>query len=113
MACILAVTVVAGMVYGFAGFGAALVFMPVATVFIPVDMAVAAFAVSALALFMTVVPGAWQQADRRAVLFMIGVATITLPIGLWVLRTSEVTVMRWAVLAVTTGTLIALLKTSA
>ena len=107
---VVAITVVAGIVYGFAGFGAALVFMPVATAYIPVEMAVAAFAVSALASLVTVVPRAWTQADRPNLLTMIGVAALTLPIGLWILRTNDVTVMRWAVLSVTTVTLIALIS---
>ncbi len=107
---VLLVTVLAGIVYGFAGFGAALVFMPVATAFIPVEMAIAAFAVSALASLVTVVPRAWTQADRPGVVLMIGVATLTLPIGIYILRTNDVTTMRWAVLAVTTITLLALIS---
>jgi len=107
---VVVITIVAGIVYGFAGFGAALVFMPVATAYIPVEMAVAAFAVSALASLVTVVPRAWTQADRPNLSMMIGVATLTLPIGLWILRTNDVTVMRWAVLSVTTITLIALIS---
>ncbi|MCV6585134.1 MAG: sulfite exporter TauE/SafE family protein [Marinibacterium sp.] len=107
---VLAITCVAGVVYGFAGFGAALVFMPVATAFIPVDMAVAAFAVSALASLVTLVPRAWGQADRGGVSMMIAIACLTLPIGIWILRSNDVTVMRWAVLAVTTVTLLALVS---
>lgn len=104
------VTILAGVVYGFAGFGAALVFMPVATAFIPVEMAIAAFAVSALASLVSVVPRAWGQADRPGVVLMIAVATLTLPIGIYILRTNDVTTMRWAVLAVTTITLLALIS---
>ncbi len=106
---VLLVTSVAGIVYGFAGFGAALVFMPVATVFISVEMAVAAFAVSALASLVTVVPRAWGQADRKAVSLMVVCASISLPVGIYILRTNDVTTMRWAVLGVTTLTLIALI----
>lgn len=107
---VLLVTGVAGVVYGFAGFGAALVFMPVATVFVSVEMAVAAFAVSALASLVTVVPRAWTQADRKAVGLMVVCATISLPLGIYILRTNDVTTMRWAVLAVTSLTLIALVS---
>lgn len=102
------ITIVAGLVYGFAGFGAALVYMPVATAFMPVEMAIAAFAVSALASFVTVVPRAWKQADRPGVSLMILCAVMTLPVGLYILRSNDVTTMRWAVLIVTTVTLIAL-----
>lgn len=107
---VIAATLVAGVVYGFAGFGAALVLLPVATAFVPVQMAVAAFAVSALASFVTVVPRAWAEAERGVVAAMIGVAALTLPLGLWILRTNDVTTMRWAVLAVTTITLVALMS---
>jgi uncharacterized membrane protein YfcA len=106
---ILLTSLVAGVVYGFAGFGAALIFMPVATIFISVELAIASFSVSALASFVTVVPGAWQVAERKAVVVMIIVASCTIPIGLWILRTNDVTVMRWAVLGVTAGTLVALI----
>lgn len=106
---VLAVTVLAGVVYGFAGFGAALVFMPVATIFIPVETAVAAFAVSAVASFVSVVPRAWAAADKRAVVWMIAVAGLTLPIGIYILGRTDVTTMRWAVLGVTTATLVALI----
>ncbi|MHA6262235.1 sulfite exporter TauE/SafE family protein [Arenibacterium sp. CAU 1754] len=102
------ITIVAGLVYGFAGFGAALVYMPVAAAFMPVEVAIAAFSVSALASFVTVVPRAWKQADRPGVSLMILCALFSLPVGLYILRTNDVTTMRWAVLAVTTLTLIAL-----
>lgn len=105
---ILLTCLVAGIVYGFAGFGAALVFMPVATIFVSVELAIAAFALSALSSLVTVVPGAWAVAERRAVVLMIVVATCAIPLGLWILRTNDVTVMRWAVLGVTAATLVAL-----
>lgn len=107
---IILITLLAGVVYGFAGFGAALVFMPVATAIIPVELAVAAFSVSALASFVSLVPRAWKRADRRAVSLMVVCAAFTLPIGLYILRTNDVTTMRWAVLGVTCVTLIALVS---
>jgi len=107
---IVAITFVSGVVYGFAGFGAALVFMPVATVFLPVPMAVAAFGVSAFVSLVTVVPRAMRQADRGAVGPMILLAAASLPAGLWILRSHDVTTMRWAVLAVTAITLAALVS---
>lgn len=107
---VLLMTVLAGIVYGFAGFGAALVFMPVATVFIPVEMAIAAFSVGALSSLVTVVPRAWTEADRPGVTIMIAVATLTIPVGIYILRTNDVTTMRWAVLIVTTVTLLSLIS---
>lgn len=106
---VIVMTLLAGLVYGFAGFGAALVFMPVVTAIIPVELAVAAFSVSSLASFVSLVPRAWKQADRPAVSMMVVCATLALPIGIYILRSNDVITMRWAVLAVTTITLVALM----
>ncbi|MFT5614837.1 MAG: putative membrane protein YfcA [Granulosicoccus sp.] len=106
---IVLMTLLAGLVYGFAGFDADLVFMPVVTAIIPVELAVAAFSVSALASFVSLVPRAWKQADRPAVGMMIVCAALALPVGIYILRSNDVTTMRWAVLGVTTFTLIALM----
>jgi uncharacterized membrane protein YfcA len=106
---IVLVTFLAGLTYGFAGFGAALVFMPVAARLLPIDTAIAAFAVSSLASFVTLVPRAWGQAERRPVVLMIGTAALSASLGLWLLRSLDVTLMRWAVLAVTAVTLLALI----
>ncbi|MGX9354156.1 sulfite exporter TauE/SafE family protein [Roseobacteraceae bacterium S113] len=107
---VLLITAIAGVVYGFAGFGAALIFMPVATRFVPVEVAVGAFAISALSSLVTVVPRAWGQAEKPAVLLMIAASAITTSLGLYVLRTTDVTIMRWAVLAVVSITLLALIS---
>lgn len=106
---LVAVALAAGVVYGFAGFGAALIFMPVATIFIAPEVAVAAFAVSALASLFTVVPKAWAVADRSAVSLMIIAAVVTAPIGIWVLRTTDDVLLRWIVSGVVLITLIALI----
>ena len=55
-ALVLALTFVCGVIYGFAGFGAALVYLPIATMFLPPAMAIAAFSVSALSSLFTLVP---------------------------------------------------------
>ncbi len=102
------ITFLAGLVYGFAGFGAGLVFMPVAVAFVSVEVAVAAFAVSAISSAITLVPRAWGQCNKRTSLVMISTALIAVPLGLWTLRSNDLTTMRWAVLAVTAITLVAL-----
>lgn len=98
----------AGTVYGFAGFGAALIFMPVATAFLPPQIAVAAMATLALSSFYTVVPGAWARANRPAALAMVAVALLTIPLGLVVLRLADPVAIRWAVLGFCAVTLAAL-----
>lgn len=102
-------TLVAGVVYGYAGFGAALIFMPVSVIFVPPAMSIAAFSVSALASFVTVMPGAIPQVDRKAVAVLVASAAVSASLGFWVLRNTDVTVIRWVVVAVCATTLAALI----
>ena len=102
-------SLIAGLVYGFAGFGAALIFMPVATIFLPPALAVAAFSTSALASLVTVVPGAWRDADKRSVAIMIGACLIFTPLGVMLLRLAPEVAIRTVVCGLTLVTLAALL----
>ncbi|MCK0148592.1 sulfite exporter TauE/SafE family protein [Marivita sp. S6314] len=106
---LLLATLVAGIVYGFAGFGAALVFLPVATVFLPPAVAIAAFSVSAMSSLVTVFPKALPMVDRKAVTILIVSATVSASLGIWVLTVTDVTVIRWVVVAVCAITLCALI----
>ncbi|MCH2163091.1 MAG: TSUP family transporter [Marinovum sp.] len=106
---VVVVAVMAGLVHGFAGFGAALIFMPMASRFLPVETAVAAFSISNIASVFTLMPGAWRVAERRTVMWMIAAACVTASLGLWVLRSTDLTLMRWAVLFVCSLTLVALM----
>lgn len=99
----------AGLVYGFAGFGAALIFMPLATIVLAPPLAIAAFSVSALASLITVVPGAWKVADRRTVLLMIGACILFTPLGVLALRLAPVDVLRVGISVLTLLTLLVLL----
>jgi uncharacterized membrane protein YfcA len=99
---------VAGTVYGFAGFGAALIFMPVGTALLAAPVAVAAFSVAAAAALVTVVPGAWAAAERRVVAIMIGIAVVFTPAGVWALGALPGSVIRTAVSVIVLVTLAAL-----
>jgi uncharacterized membrane protein YfcA len=103
------VSLVAGLVYGFAGFGSALIFMPLATLFVTPPVAVAAFSMSALASLATVVPGAWKVADRRTVFLMIGACVLFTPLGVLALRFAPAEVIRTGIGVLTLLTLAALL----
>lgn len=105
---IAAASLLAGLVYGFAGFGSALIFMPLATIFVAPPVAVAAFSLSALASLVTVVPGAWRAADRRNVAVMIGACILCTPLGVAVLRLAPAEAIRTGVAVLTLVTLAAL-----
>lgn len=105
---LLLTVLIAGTVYGFAGFGAALIFMPVAVVFLPPAVAIAAFSVSAMSSLVTVLPRAVPLVNRPAVTTLILSATLAAFLGLWVLSVADVTAIRWVVVAVCAITLAAL-----
>lgn len=97
----------AGLVYGFTGFGSALVFLPVAAAILPPEDAVAAFAVTALGSLVTMLPRTWPQADRRATAWMILAAIAAMPAGVWVLTRMDPVPLRWAICGVVAVTLAA------
>lgn len=108
---VLLITVfIAGIVYGFAGFGAALLFLPVAARVVPLEIAIASFAVSALSSLVTVVPKAWAEVDRPATTMQIAMALVSSSAGIWVLQHTDVTVLRWAVVIIVALTLAALVS---
>ncbi len=107
---LLLAALLAGLVYGFAGFGSALIFMPLATIFIAPAIAVAAFALSAAASLVTVVPGAWKAADKRTTLIMIAACLVATPLGVAALRLAPDTAIRAAVCILTLVTLAALVS---
>ncbi|WP_240722265.1 sulfite exporter TauE/SafE family protein [Poseidonocella sp. HB161398] len=106
---VLCVTFLAGLIYGFAGFGAALVYMPLATIWVAPPVAVAGLALSALASLVTVVPRAVRQVEPGPTALMIGAAFLTAPLGIWVLRTADPLALRWMMSALVALTLAALM----
>ena len=100
----------AGVVYGFAGFGSALIFLPIAAIFMPLETAIVAFNIGALASVVSVLPAAVRQVDRTAVGVLILSAMITVPIGLIVLKAGDPIALRWGVVAATAFTLAALIS---
>ena len=100
-------TLVAGAIYGFAGFGAALVFMPVALFWLTPPQAVAAIAVCASSSAFTVLPGALRRCRPRAVGPMLAAAAVAMPLGVLILRRADPAHLRTAVAVIVLGTLAA------
>ncbi len=101
--------VAAGLVLGFAGFGAALIFLPVATTVLPVEEAIVAMSVTALGTTVSLVPRAWRQADRGEVgLLLLGAAVLS-PLGVALLKVVPQEALRWTVAGVAVITLAALI----
>ena len=99
---------VAGAVYGFAGFGSALIFIPVAAALFSPEGAALLMALFGLSSTLTVLPRAWREAERRPTLVMLGAAVLALPLGTWALATVPEAPLRWAICGLVAATLAAL-----
>lgn len=99
----------AGITYGFSGFGSALIFMPLAVRAVEPATALAAFALAALGSIATVVPDAVRRADLRASGVILLAALATLPMGVLVLRIVPADALRWAISLIVLITLVFLM----
>ncbi|WP_135468971.1 sulfite exporter TauE/SafE family protein [Crenalkalicoccus roseus] len=105
LAWLLAGALAGGLARGFSGFGAALIFVPLASVALgpqraaPLMLLLEAFAIAALT------PGAWRLADRRAVGWLALGALLGTPLGAAVLVLADPRALRWGVAAVILGLL--------
>lgn len=105
----LALTIaIAGIVRGFTGFGTALIFVPVAGIFLPPERVVAVITLTGVASTSALLPRAWGRADRHEVALLALAALVTVPLGLMLLEGLPATAVRWAVTGVAGTTLAAL-----
>lgn len=99
----------AGIVRGFTGFGTALIFVPVAGIFLEPERVIALITLTGVASTAALLPRAWGQADRREVGTMGLAALVTVPLGLWLLTQLDRDAVRWIVAGVAAVTLTALI----
>lgn len=93
---------IAGLARGFSGFGAALIFMPLASAVIePARAAPLLLLVDAI-MALGLIPNAWRRAERRNVGTMALGALIGVPLGTAGLALLDPLVVRWAVVAIVT-----------
>ena len=98
----------AGLVRGFAGFGTALIFVPVANIFLDPKQVVTVIVLTGIASNAVILPRAWKQGSRREVGMLVVAAVVTVPLGLWLLEVLDKTTVRWAITIVAGGMLAAL-----
>jgi len=96
---LLASAFVAGLARGFSGFGAALIFVPLASASIGPQLAVPLLVVIDAATTAPFVPNAWRLANRREVAVMSAGALIGVPLGTMVLAYLDPLLLRWAIIA--------------
>lgn len=100
---------VAGVVRGFAGFGTALIFVPIAGIFLPPAPVIGVIMLTGIISNAAIVPRAWRQGHRREVGYLVLATVVTVPLGLWLMGMLDRETIRWIVAVVAGGTLAALL----
>ncbi len=101
---------VAGIVRGFTGFGSALIFVPVAGLFLTAPQVIATITLLGLASTAALLPRAWRQGDRGEVALLVLAALPTVPLGLAVMAHLDGEAVRWIVAGIATITLGALVS---
>jgi uncharacterized protein len=100
-----AIAFVAGTARGFSGFGAALIFMPLASSVAPPRLVAALLLIIDFIAAAPLLPNAWRIADRKAIAVMALGALVGVPIGTWLLSRLDPVATRWII----SGFVIALL----
>lgn len=102
-------TFVAGLARGFSGFGAALIFMPVASALIGPRLAAPVILIIDAITTVGLVPGAFRCADRREVAVMSLGALVGVPTGVYLLTHLDPLTIRWAIIGICAALLTLLL----
>lgn len=86
----------AGIVRGFTGFGTALIFVPVANIFLPAADVIAITMLVGFGSAAALLPRALKVAEIKDVSILGGAALLTVPIGLWVMTQLQQDTIRWS-----------------
>ena len=108
LAFLLASAFVAAMARGFSGFGAALIFVPLASTVVSPQVASPLLLITDAVLALGFIPNAYAQADRREVSVMALGAAIGIPLGTLMLVRLDALTIRWGIV-VLAGAMLALL----
>ena len=90
---------VGGLSRGFSGFGAALVFVPLASAAVGPRAAIPVLALLETVSCLIFLPGAWRYAARREVTVMVTGAILAVPLGSLILAHSDPVALRWGLTA--------------
>jgi hypothetical protein len=108
LALLLVITLAASLARGFSGFGAALIFIPLASALLGPRTAIPLLLVTDGVMTAGMIPGALRKADRRDVLTMAAGALVGVPAGTWLLTALDPLALRWGIVALA-GLMLALL----
>lgn len=103
-----AAALIGGLSRGFSGFGAALVFVPLASAAVGPRAAVPVLALLECVSCLAFLPGAWRHAARREVGVMSLGAIFAVPLGALILAHSDPVALRWAMTGLVLAALVVL-----
>jgi uncharacterized membrane protein YfcA len=101
---------IAALARGFSGFGAALIFVPLASTVVSPKIAAPLLLVIDGVLTAGFIPNAWRQADKREVGIMAFGALFGVPLGAWILASAEPLIIRWTVVVLAAAMLALLMS---
>jgi hypothetical protein len=110
LAFLLGSAFIAALARGFSGFGAALIFLPLAATVVEPKIASPLLLITDAALALGFIPNAFGTADRREVSIMGIGAAVGIPIGTVLLVRMEPVHIRWAVVALAGAMLVLLIS---
>ncbi|MDO9711020.1 sulfite exporter TauE/SafE family protein [Paracraurococcus lichenis] len=102
---LLAAAIAGGLARGFSGFGAALIFVPLASIGLGTRQAAPLMLALEVVAIALLTPGAWSLADRREVGWLALGAALGTPLGAAVLALADPLALRWGVSLVILGLL--------
>ena len=102
--------VIAGLARGFSGFGAALIFIPLASTVIDPRIAAALLLIIDIVMASPLLPRAWVIADRRDVGTMLLGTLVGVPTGTFVLTRTDPVAIRWMIAALVVAMLALLMS---
>ena len=94
---VILIAFIAGLSRGFSGFGAALIFMPMASLFIGPKLAAPVLMVVDGIMALPLIPPAFKNANMREITFLLAGAIVGVPLGTYVLKFTDPLILRWII----------------
>lgn len=91
------IALIAGLARGFSGFGAALIFMPLASALIGPQTAAPVLVIIDLLLAAPLIPGAVRRVALWPIAVMLAGVVVTVPLGTWLLTSVDPLLLRWMI----------------
>jgi len=110
LAFLLATAFIAAMARGFSGFGAALIFVPLASTVVAPQVASPLLLITDAVLALGFIPDAFRKADRREVSVMVLGAAIGIPLGTLMLVRLDALTIRWTIVLLAGAMLVLLVS---